>query len=196
MYIHKMYFCVLVAQSCLTLCDPIDCSPPGSSVCGILQARVLEWVAIPFSRDLPNPGIEPRSVFWLLFGVLLAWLKWNHYDSQFIFLNYIQYLVITGFPGGSDGKESACSIEDLGSIPESGRSPGEGNGYSLQYFCLENSTDRKAWCSTVHGVTKSQTWLSYIAGRFFTIWTPREACYYKILNIIQENKSWVVGIPF
>ena len=196
MYLHKMYFCVLVIQSCLTFCDPMDCSPPGSSVCGILQARVLEWVAIPFSRDLPDPGIEPRSVFWLLFGVLLAWLKWNPYDSWFIFLNYIQYLVITGFPGGSDGKESACSIEDLGSIPGSSRSPGEGNGYSLQYFCLENSTDRKAWWSTVHGVTKSQTWLSYIAGRFFTIWTPREACYYKILNIIQENKSWVIGIPF
>ena len=52
---------VLVTQSCLTLCDPVDCSPPGSSVHRILQARVLEWVAIPFSRDLPNPGIEPGS---------------------------------------------------------------------------------------------------------------------------------------
>ena len=53
--------CVLVAQSCLSLCDSMDCSPPGSSVRGILQARILEWVAILFSRDLPNPGIEPRS---------------------------------------------------------------------------------------------------------------------------------------
>ena len=42
--------CVLVAQSCPTLCDPMDCSPPGSSVLGIPQARILEWVAIPFSR--------------------------------------------------------------------------------------------------------------------------------------------------
>ena len=42
--------CVLVAQSCLTLCDPMDYSPPGSSVHGILQARILEWIAIPFSR--------------------------------------------------------------------------------------------------------------------------------------------------
>ena len=42
--------CVLAAQSCPTLCDPVDCSPPGSSVHGILQARILEWVAIPFSR--------------------------------------------------------------------------------------------------------------------------------------------------
>ena len=50
-----------VAQSCLTLCDPMDCSPPGSSVHGILQARILEWVAILFSGDIPNPGIEPRS---------------------------------------------------------------------------------------------------------------------------------------
>ena len=45
--------CVLVTQSCLTLCDPVDCSPPGSSVHGILQARVLEWVAISFSILLP-----------------------------------------------------------------------------------------------------------------------------------------------
>ena len=55
---------VLVAQSCSTLCDPIDCSPQGSSVHGILQARRLEWVAIPFSRGsfLPrDPGIKPRS---------------------------------------------------------------------------------------------------------------------------------------
>ena len=44
-----------------TLCDPVDCSPPGSSIHGILQARILEWVAISFSRDLPDPGIEPRS---------------------------------------------------------------------------------------------------------------------------------------
>ena len=52
---------MLVAQSYLTLCVPMDCSPPGTSVHGILQARILEWVAIPFSRELPNPGIEPRS---------------------------------------------------------------------------------------------------------------------------------------
>ena len=52
---------VLVAPLCLTLCNPMDCSPPSSSVQGILQARILEWVAIPFSRDLPDPGVEPRS---------------------------------------------------------------------------------------------------------------------------------------
>ena len=65
-----------------------------------------------------------------------------------------------GFPGGSDGKESACNEGDPGSIPGLGRSPGEGNGYPLQYSCLENSMDRGAWWATVHGVTKSWRRLS------------------------------------
>ena len=60
-----------------------------------------------------------------------------------------------GFPGGSDGAESACSAEDLGSIPELGRSPGEGNGNELQDSRLENFVDREAWQVTVHGVTKN-----------------------------------------
>ena len=46
----RLELAVLISQSCLTLCDPTDCSPPGSSIHGILQARILEWVAIPFSR--------------------------------------------------------------------------------------------------------------------------------------------------
>ena len=52
---------VSVTQSCLTLCDPTDCISPGSSVCGIFQARTLEWVATSFSGDLPIPGIELMS---------------------------------------------------------------------------------------------------------------------------------------
>ena len=64
---------------------------------------------------------------------------------------------IMGFPGGSDGKESACNMGDLGSITGSGRLPGERNGYPLQYFCLENSMDRKDWWMLVHEVPKSQT---------------------------------------
>ena len=56
-----------------------------------------------------------------------------------------------GFPGGSDGKASACNAGDLGSIPGLGRSPGEGNGNPLQYSCLENPTDGGAWWATSMG---------------------------------------------
>ena len=74
------------------------------------------------------------------------------------------YFVFTvkclGFFGSSDGKESAYNAGDPGSIPQSGTSPGEGNGNPLQYSCLENPMDRGAWRATVHGVTKSRTQLS------------------------------------
>ena len=63
--------------------------------------------------------------------------------------------MVLGFPSGSAGKESVCNVGDLGSTPGLGRSPGEGNGYPLQYSGPENSMD-----SIVHGVTKSQTQLS------------------------------------
>ena len=62
-----------------------------------------------------------------------------------------------GFPGGSAGRESACSVRVLGSIPGSGISPEEGNGNALQYSCVGNPMDRGAWRVTVHGVAKSQT---------------------------------------
>ena len=61
-----------------------------------------------------------------------------------------------GFPGDSDGKESACDAGDLGLISELGQSPGEGNGNPLQYSRLENSMNRVAWQATVQGVKKSQ----------------------------------------
>ena len=62
-----------------------------------------------------------------------------------------------GFPGGSDSKEPACNEGDPGLIPGLGRSPGEGNGYPLQYSFLENPMDRGAWQDTVSRITKSQT---------------------------------------
>ena len=64
------------------------------------------------------------------------------------------------FPGGSDGKESACNAGDLGSIPGSGRSLEEVHDNLLQYSCLENLMDRGAWRATVHGVAQSRTQLS------------------------------------
>ena len=81
-----------------------------------------------------------------------------------------------GFPFDSAGKESACNVGDVGSIPGLGRSPGEGKSYPLQYSSLENSMDYM-----VHGVTNSGTGLrdlnfhSCIASRFFTIQATREA---------------------
>ena len=72
--------------------------------------------------------------------------KYKYYQNEFM-----------GFPGGSDVQVSACNAGDLGSIPRLGRSPGEGNGNTLQYSCLENPMDRGAWWATVHGVAKSQS---------------------------------------
>ena len=60
-------------------------------------------------------------------------------------------------PGSSVSEESVCSAGDLGWIPGSGRSPGEGNGNPLQYSCLGNPLNRGAWWATVHGVTESDT---------------------------------------
>ena len=70
---------------------------------------------------------------------------------------YRKIFNVVGFPGGSDGKESACIAGDLGSIPGLGRFPGEGNGCPLQYSSLENSLDRGAWQATVHVVAESDT---------------------------------------
>ena len=66
------------------------------------------------------------------------------------------HLTLMSFSGGSDGKESAHNAGDLGLIPELGRSSGEGNGYPLQYSCLENSMNRGAWRATVYSVAKNQ----------------------------------------
>ena len=70
---------------------------------------------------------------------------------------YRKTIVVRGFPGGSDGKESACNVGDPGLIPGSGRPPGGGKGNPLQYSCLVNPMDRGGWGATVHVVSKSQT---------------------------------------
>ena len=125
----------------------MDWSPPGSSVHGILQARILYWSGKPFpsSGDLPNPGTEPSS------PALQA-------DSFLSEPELLKELAILGFPGGASGKEPTCQCRRReGLVPGLGRSPGGANGLPLQYSCLENPMDRGAWRATVHGVTKSQT---------------------------------------
>ena len=84
-----------------------------------------------------------------------GWQKMRWFDSITDLMD-MNISKLQGFPGGSDGKESACNVGDLGSIPESGRSLGERNGKVLQYSCPENSMDRGAWRATVHGVAKRQ----------------------------------------
>ena len=61
LFCNVVSLCAMSLQSCPTLCDSVDCSPPGSSVLGILQARALEWVAMRSSRGSSNPGTEPAS---------------------------------------------------------------------------------------------------------------------------------------
>ena len=79
------------------------------------------------------------------------------HGSQDVLVAAIFGIYSLDFPGGSDSKASAYNVGDPGSIPGSGRSPGEGNGNPLQYSCLENPMDRGAWWATVHGVAKSRT---------------------------------------
>ena len=98
------------------------------------------WFLHFVSKEAQRTYSSPISVLFLWYYVCPVW-NW-------------------GFPGGSDSKESACNAGDPGSILGSGRSLGKGNGYPLQYSCLENSMDRGAWRATVHGVAKIQAQLS------------------------------------
>ena len=100
---------------------------------------------------------SPKSVQFhrLLFSYLTIAAIHRHYSLGNSFsLPLLPTPVFLDFPGGSAGKESACNVGDLGSIPGLGRSPGEGNGNPLQCSCLGNPMDREAWWATVHGVTK------------------------------------------
>ena len=101
-----------------------------------------------------NPTLENRFIVMLMVKLRPYSLIWMTR------LLSCYWDVLYNSPGGSDGNASACSAGDLGSIPGSGRSAGEGNGNPLQYSCLENSMDGGAWWATVHGVAKSQTRLS------------------------------------
>ena len=148
----------------------MDCRQPSSSVRGISQARILEWVAISFSRasswprdrthvscflHWPEDSLPPgeKSVTSLFFD------KNVYFCNYFIILLFIcSSFLCKYFPGGSDGKEPACSAGDPGSIPGLGRCPGEGQGnHSLEKSCLENPTTGGAWRAAVHGVTQSDS---------------------------------------
>ena len=122
-------------QLCPILWDPVERSPPGSSVYGIFQTRILEWVAIPFSRVSSQPRDQTRISYVL------------HWQAGSLLLEL-------------PDKESAGNSGDLGSIPGLGRSLRGGNGDPFQCSCLGNPMDRGTWWATVMGSQKSQTWLS------------------------------------
>ena len=115
------------------------------------RIQSLSWED-PLEKDpLQYSGLE-NSTDCIVHGVTKSWARLIDFHFQII--------KSVGFPGSSDSKESVCNAGDSGSIPGSGRSPGEGNGYPFQYSCLENSLDRGAWWATVLGVAKSWTQLS------------------------------------
>ena len=130
-------------QSCLTLCDPMDCNPPGSSVHGILQARILEWDSMPSSRGSSSPKY-PTRIFCVSCIAGDFFIHWATWKAQVV-------LVIKNPPVNVGG------LRDMGSIPGSRISPGGENGNPFQYCCLENSMDRGVWRATVHRVTESDT---------------------------------------
>ena len=113
----------------------------------VLQKKVCtqisEFFVLHFESKVEKPFPESTK------------LKLTFFPYGFVFL-YFSLLSID-FPGGSDGKASAYNEGDVDSIPGSGRSSGEGNGNPLQYSCLENPMDERAWQATVCGVAKSRT---------------------------------------
>ena len=102
------------------------------------------------------------------------WSCIKNIQEQNLNLPYTNNLPYTSFPGDSDGKKSACNagaVGDMSSVPGLGRSPGEGNGYPLQYPCLRNSMDRWIWWASVCGITKNWPLLSKYLHSIYIIFT-------------------------
>ena len=144
---HSMRACMLLLQSCPTLCDIMNCSLPGFSVHWILQARILEWVAMTSSRGSSRPRDGTHASYVSCIG---RWVLYHNcrLGSPTTIYTKLRWL---------SGKESACNagaVGGTGSISGSGRSLGGGHSNPLQYSCLENPMDREAWRATVHSVAK------------------------------------------
>ena len=122
--------------------------------CTVNMNRKLCWPpASPF-WDMTTPWYQPTPV---QPQIIRLPISYGSKSTSSFFLQILARLFNRGFPGGSDRKETACSVGDLDSILVSGRSPGGGHGDPLQSSCLENPMDRGAWRATAQGVTKSQT---------------------------------------
>ena len=128
----------------------MDCSPPGSPVRWISRQEYWSGLPFPSPGGLPNPGIEPDSAA-LAGGFFTTEPAGKPHKRD---RHIRMYSPTVGFPGGSEGQESACNAGDLDSTPRLGRSLEEGNGKPLQYSCLQNPMDRGAWQAIVHVVAK------------------------------------------
>ena len=143
-------------QSYPTLCDPIDGSPPGSTVPGILQARTLEWVAVSFSnawrwkvKVKSLSRVQPSATPWT--AAFQAPLSMGFSRQE-----YWVGVPLLSQPANAGNTKEMQFISWVGKIPSK-----EGNGYPLLYSCQENPRDREAWLATVHS-TKSQTQLKQL----------------------------------
>ena len=148
-----------VAQSCPTFCDPMDCSPPGSSVHRILQARILAWVAIPFSRGSSQPR-DWTQVSGIVGRLFTLWAP-------------------------KEAHALALQCQRPGFDPWVRKIPWRRERHPLQYSFLENPTDWGVWQATVHGVIKSWTQLrDFHFVHFFPLAFARTllSCWYCLFN--------------
>ena len=147
--------CAQSPQSCPTLCDPVDCSPPGYSVHGISQARILEWVVVPSFRR----SSQPRDWTPVSYLSRTGWFLPLVPPGKPV-LNIPFFYFQLGFPDGSDSRETICNAGDLGWSLSQEDPLEKGMATLSRYSSLENPMDRGAWEATVHGVAKSRTQLS------------------------------------
>ena len=187
-----MILCVLVTQSRLTLCDPIGCSPPGFSVRGIPQARILEWVAIPFFRG--SSGCRDRTWVWKISCTagrfFTVWATREVYDIREGKKSFSFYSLRFSAPHSSTlawkvpWMEEPDRLQSMGSLRVghdwatslslslftftfhfhfSLSYIGERNGNPLPCSCLEDPKDGGAWWAAIYGVAQSRAWLKWLS---------------------------------
>ena len=153
--------CCLVCKLWPTLCDTMDCSPPGASVHGIFQTRILEGVVVSFFRG--SSQSRDRSSISCVSCIAGGFFTTKLQGKSFFWTTDTQpslfYWHLRGFPGGAFPPANAG---DAGLIPALGISPRGGHDNPHQYSCLESPMDRGAWWVTVHRVAKSQTQLKLL----------------------------------
>ena len=169
-------------QSCLSLCDPMDCSPPGSSVLGILQARILQWVTMPSSRGR-SPGTKPKSSALQVDSLPPAnpWITVNESESCSV-VSDSSWPHGLYSPWNSPGQNTGVGSLSLlqGIFPTQGLNPGLPHCRQILYQLSHKGSPRiLEWVifpfSSRSSRPRNQTRVSCITGGFFTNWAIREA---------------------